>query len=134
MGLSVESACSREYSTVCDSHGCSWVGHGAGGLSGAPQQQPPWLTPIQFDTSILTVEPNFNRSYLGRNGTSGAHPGRFGGVLGVYLKVVKRVLHCSLTGGRAEQRENSGTQLIAAVLVRCRDSPSRLGLRLYLLE
>ena len=53
MGLSVVSACSREYSTVCDSHGCSWVGHGAGGLSGAPQQ-PPWLTPIQFDTSILT--------------------------------------------------------------------------------
>ena len=27
----------------------------------------------------------------------------------MYLKVVKRVLHCSLTGGRAEQRENSGT-------------------------
>jgi len=42
VGLSVVSACSREYSTVCDSHGCSWVGHGAGGLSGAPQQ-PPWL-------------------------------------------------------------------------------------------
>ena len=64
VGLSVVSACSREYSTVCDSHGCSWVGHGAGGLSGAPQQQPPWLTPIQIDTSILTVEPNFNRSSI----------------------------------------------------------------------
>ena len=45
VGLSVVSACSRECSTVCDSHGCSWVGHGAGGRSGAPQQ-PPWLTPI----------------------------------------------------------------------------------------
>ena len=56
VGLSVVSACSRECSTVCDSHGCSWVGHGAGGRSGAPQQ-PPWLTPIQFSTSILTVEP-----------------------------------------------------------------------------
>ena len=55
MGLSVVSACSRECSTVCDSHGCSWVGHGAGGRSGAPQQ-PPRLTPIQFGTSILTVE------------------------------------------------------------------------------
>ena len=55
MGLSVVSACSRECSTVCDSHGCSWVGHGAGGRSGAPQQ-PPQLTPIQFGTSILTVE------------------------------------------------------------------------------
>ena len=43
-------------SIFCDSHGCSRVGHGAGGRSGAPQQ-PPWLTPIQFDTSILTVEP-----------------------------------------------------------------------------
>ena len=30
----------------------------------------------------------------------------------LYLKVAKRVLHCSSTGGRAEQRENSGTQLI----------------------
>ena len=113
VGLSVVSACSRECSTVCDSHGCSWVGHGAGGLSGAPQQ-PPWLTPIQFGTSIPRPwNPNFNRSYLGRTGTSGAHPGRFGGVLGVYLKVVKRVLHRSLTGGRAEMRENSGTQLIS---------------------
>ena len=28
------------------------------------------------------------------------------------MKVVKRVLHRSLTGGRAEMRENSGTQLI----------------------
>ena len=51
VGLSVVSACSRECSTVCDSHGCSWVGHGAGGRSGAPQQ-PPWLTPIQFDTYL----------------------------------------------------------------------------------
>ena len=49
VGLSVVSACSRECSTVCDSHGCSWVGHGAGGRSGAPQQ-PPRLTPIQFGT------------------------------------------------------------------------------------
>ena len=33
----------------------------------------------------------------------------------MYLKVVKRVLHRSLTGGRAEMRENSGTaQLISA--------------------
>ena len=99
VGLSVVSACSRECSTVCDSHGCSWVGHGAGGRSGAPQQ-PPWLTPIQFDTlhPDRPWNPSFNRSYLGRNGTSGAHPGRFGGVLGMYLKVVKRVLHCNLTG------------------------------------
>ena len=58
VGLSVVSACSRECSTVCDSHGCSWVGHGAGGRSGAPQQ-PPRLTPIQFGTSIrLTVRGN----------------------------------------------------------------------------
>ena len=101
MGLSVVSACSCECSTVCDSHGYSWVGHGAGGRSGAPQQ-PPRLTPIQFGTSILTDRPwnpNLNRSYLGRTGTSGAHPGRFWGVLGVYLKVVKRVLHDILPGG-----------------------------------
>ena len=65
MGLSVVSACSRECSTVCDSHGYSWVGHGAGGRSGAPQQ-PPWLTPIQFDTlhPDRGWNPSFNRSRL----------------------------------------------------------------------
>ena len=51
VGLSVVSACSRQCSTVCDSHGYSWVGHGAGGRSGAPQQ-PPRLTPIQFGTYL----------------------------------------------------------------------------------
>ena len=112
VGLSVVSACSHECSTVCDSHGCSWVGHGAGGRSGAPQQ-PPWLTPIQFGTSILTVEPQLQPVIsLGRTGTSGAHPGRFGDVLGVYLKVGKRVLHEILTGGQSEHRKNSGPQLI----------------------
>ena len=112
MGLSVVSACSRECSTVCDSHGCSWVGHGAGGRSGAPQQ-PPWLTPIQFDTSILTVEPQL-QPVISRADwhLRSSSAGRFGGVLGVYLKVVKRVLHRSLTGGRAEQRENSRSELI----------------------
>ena len=65
VGLSVVSACSRECSTVCDSHGYSWVGHGAGGRSGAPQQ-PPWLTPIQFDTSIdYCMEPGLDPAQLG---------------------------------------------------------------------
>ena len=84
VGLSVVSACSRECSTVCDSHGCSWVGHGAGGRSGAPQQ-PPWLTPIQFDTSILTVEPQLqpviSRADWHLRSSSWAVLGSLGGVL-----------------------------------------------------
>ena len=84
MGLSVVSACSRECSTVCDSHGCSWVGHGAGGRSGAPQQ-PPWLTPIGFGTSILTVEPQLqpviSRADWHLRSSSWAVLGSLGGVL-----------------------------------------------------
>ena len=84
VGLSVVSACSRECSTVCDSHGCSWVGHGAGGRSGAPQQ-PPRLTPIQFGTSILTVEPQLqpviSRADWHLRSSSWAVLGSLGGVL-----------------------------------------------------
>ena len=58
-----------------------------------------------------TARPAVIRSYLGRTGTSGAHPGRFWGVLGVLLKVVKRVLHEILTGGQPEHRENRAPQL-----------------------
>ena len=84
VGLSVVSACSRECSTVCDSHGYSWVGHGAGGRSGAPQQ-PPRLTPIQFDTSIPTVEPQLqpviSRADWHLRSSSWAVLGSLGGVL-----------------------------------------------------
>ena len=101
VGLSVVSACSRECSTVCDSHGCSWVGHGAGGRSGAPQQ-PPWLTPIQFGTSILTVEPQLqpviSRADWHLRSSSWAVWGSLGGV----LEGGKKSFAPSLTGGRAE--------------------------------
>ena len=111
MGLSVVSACSRECRTVCDSHGCSWVGYGAGGRSGAPQQ-PHRLTPIQFDTSILTVEPKLqpviSRADWHLRSSSWAVLGSLGGV----LEGGKRVLHEILTGGQPEHRENSGPQLI----------------------
>ena len=84
VGLSVVSACGRECSTVCDSHGYSWVGHGAGGRSGVPQQ-PPWLTPIQFGTSILTVEaqlqPVISRADWHLRSSSWAVWGSLGGVL-----------------------------------------------------
>ena len=139
MGLSVVSACSRECSTVCDSHGCSWlwVGYGAGGRSGAPQQ-PPWLTPIQFDTSILTVEPQLqpviSRADWHLRSSSWAVWGSLGGV----LEGGKKVLLEILTGGQSEHRENSGPQLIVSLYVLegvsryalglCGD-PSRLGIK-----
>ena len=73
VGLSVVSACSRECSTVCDSHGCSWVGHGAIQF-GAP-----------IPTSILTVEPQLqpviSRADWHLRSSSWAVWGSLGGVL-----------------------------------------------------
>ena len=122
VGLSVVSACSRECSTVCDSHGCSWVGHGAGGRSGAPQQ-PPWLTPIQFDTSIPTVEPQLqpviSRADWHLRSSSWAVWGSLGGVLEGGKKSFARDLN-----RQSEHRENSGPQLICVPVVCPAGSPA----------